>query len=50
VRDVLSKSLGSSNALNMIKAAAAGLQSLSSPQDVARRRGKTVGQMYGWEE
>jgi len=50
VRDVLSKSLGSSNALNMIKAAAQGLQSLSSPQDVARRRGKTVGQMYGWEE
>jgi small subunit ribosomal protein S5 len=34
----------------MIKAAAQGLQSLSSPQDVARRRGKTVGQMYGWEE
>ena len=50
VRDVLSKSLGSDNALNMVKAAAEGLKSLSSPQDVARRRGKSVGQIYGWEE
>ena len=50
IRDVLSKSLGSDNALNMVKAAAEGLKSLSSPQDVARRRGMTVGQMYGWEE
>ncbi len=50
VTDVLSKSLGSDNALNMLKAAAQGLQSLSSPEQVARRRGKTVGQIYGWEE
>ena len=50
IRDVLSKSLGSDNALNMVKAAAEGLKSLSSPQDVARRRGKSVGQIYGWEE
>ncbi len=50
IRDVLSKSLGSDNALNMIKAAAEGLKSLSSPADVARRRGMTVGKMYGWEE
>jgi small subunit ribosomal protein S5 len=50
IRDVLSKSLGSDNALNMVKAAAEGLKSLSSPADVARRRGMTVGQMYGWEE
>jgi small subunit ribosomal protein S5 len=50
VRDVLSKSLGSDNALNMVKAAAQGLQSLSSPQDVSRRRGLSVGAIYGWEE
>jgi small subunit ribosomal protein S5 len=50
VSDVLSKSLGSDNALNMVKAAAAGLGSLSSPQDVSRRRGLTVGAIYGWEE
>ncbi len=50
ITDVLSKSLGTDNALNIVKAAAEGLQSLSSPQDIARRRGKTVGQVYGWEE
>ncbi len=50
VTDVLSKSLGSDNALNMLKAAAEGLKNLSSPETIARRRGKTVGQIYGWEE
>ncbi|MDZ4655761.1 MAG: 30S ribosomal protein S5 [Coriobacteriia bacterium] len=50
VTDVLSKSLGTNNALNMVKAAAEGLRGLSSAEDVARRRGKTVGQVYGWEE
>lgn len=50
IKDVLSKSLGSANALNMVKAAAEGLKSLSSPEEVAKRRGKTVGQVYGWEE
>jgi small subunit ribosomal protein S5 len=50
ITDVLAKSLGSDNALNMVKAAAQGLQSLSSAADIARRRGKTVGQIYGWEE
>jgi small subunit ribosomal protein S5 len=47
---VLSKSLGSDNALNMIKAAAEGLRGLSSPADIARRRGKTVAQVMGLEE
>ncbi|HEX9092682.1 MAG TPA: 30S ribosomal protein S5 [Coriobacteriia bacterium] len=50
VTDVLSKSLGSDNALNMVKAAAEGLRNLASPATIARRRGKTVGQLYGWEE
>lgn len=50
IHDVLSKSLGTDNALNMVKAAAEGLQSLSSADEVARRRGKTVAEIYGWEE
>ena len=50
VTDILSKSLGSDNALNMLKAAAQGLQSLASPQDIARRRGMSVARIYGWEE
>lgn len=50
VKNVLSKSLGSNNAMNIVKAAAAGLKALSSPQDVARRRGTTVARLYGWKE
>ena len=50
VTDVLCKSLGSDNALNMVKAAAQGLESLTSAAQIARRRGKTVGQVFGWEE
>jgi small subunit ribosomal protein S5 len=50
VTDVLSKSLGTDNALNMLKAAAEGLKSLSSPDAIARKRGMTVAQVYGWEE
>jgi small subunit ribosomal protein S5 len=50
IHDILSKSLGTDNALNMVKAAAQGLKSLSSAEEVARRRGKSVAQIYGWEE
>jgi len=50
VRDVLSKSLGTNNALNMVKAGAEGLKSLSSASEVARRRGTTVAALYGREE
>ncbi len=49
VQDVLSKSLGTSNALNIVKAAAAGLRELKSPTEVARSRGKTVAEIYGKE-
>jgi small subunit ribosomal protein S5 len=42
VHDVLSKSLGSSNAINIVHATVAALRALESPADVARRRGLTV--------
>lgn len=50
ITNVLSKSLGTDNQMNIVKAAAAGLQSLQSPEDVAERRGITVGQMFGGKE
>lgn len=49
VTDVLSKSLGSDNALNIVKAAAEGLRSLQSAQDVADRRGLSIDEIYGQE-
>jgi len=42
IKDLLSKSLGSSNAINIVHATIDGLRSLQRPQDVARRRGKAV--------
>ena len=42
IKDILTKSLGSSNALNMINAAIEGLKSLKTPEEVARVRGKQV--------
>lgn len=50
VENVLSKSLGTDNALNIVKAAAEGLKSLSSPEQTAAARDVTVGHIFGWEE
>ena len=47
VKDVLSKSLGTDNAMNIVKAAAEGLKELQSPQLVAARRDMTVAEIYG---
>lgn len=46
IKNVLSKSLGTDNALNIVKAAAEGLKQLSSPTQVAERRGITMGAMF----
>src|SRR5687768_17757164 len=42
VRDVLAKSLGSANAINVVHATVVALQSLEQPESVAKRRGKAV--------
>src|SRR4030042_959035 len=47
VRDVLTKSLGSSNPHNMVKATMKGLRSIRSARDVASRRGISVGKLFG---
>ena len=45
IRDVLAKSLGTTNPINMAKATVQGLQGLRRPEDVARARGKTIAEV-----
>ena len=42
VQDILSKSLGSDNALNVVHATVAGLKELVRPEEIAAKRGKSV--------
>ena len=46
VRNILTKSLGSSNPNNMVRATIEGLKELKRVQDVAALRGKTVEEIY----
>jgi small subunit ribosomal protein S5 len=48
IKDVLSKSLGSDNPINIVHAAVAGLRSLRRPEEVARLRGKDVKEVAPW--
>lgn len=50
VKDVFAKSLGTGNAMNVVKATAEGLKALQSPEEVAERRGISVAKIYGWKE
>jgi small subunit ribosomal protein S5 len=50
IKNVITKSLGTSNAMNIVKAAANGLQSMESPEQVAARRGISVDKMFGRKE
>ena len=45
VRNVLAKSLGTTNPINMAKATVVALQSLRRPEDVARIRGKQISEV-----
>lgn len=47
INDVLSKSLGSQNAVNIVKAVFEGLENLMDARKVARGRGKAVKEMWG---
>jgi small subunit ribosomal protein S5 len=50
IHDVLSKSLGSQNPINLVKATVTALQMLRTPRDVAELRGLTVAQVLGLDE
>jgi small subunit ribosomal protein S5 len=47
VRDIMSKSLGNNNALNVAAATMEGLRRLKSVQEIARLRDKTVEELFG---
>ncbi|NLA28078.1 MAG: 30S ribosomal protein S5 [Propionibacterium sp.] len=42
IQDVLAKSLGSPNSINVVHATVAALQQLEEPEQIAKRRGKSV--------
>jgi small subunit ribosomal protein S5 len=50
IHDVLSKSLGSQNPINLVKATVTALQMLRSPEEVAELRGLTVREVLGIPE
>src|SRR5579871_1897257 len=47
IHDILSKSLGSQNPINLVKATMAGLESLRTPDEVAELRGLTISEVLG---
>ena len=47
IHDILSKSLGSQNPINLVKATIAGLQDLRTPEEVAELRGLSVDAVLG---
>ncbi len=50
IHDVLSKSLGSQNPINLVRATIAGLQQLRTPREIADLRGLTVAQVLGIDD
>jgi small subunit ribosomal protein S5 len=49
IRDVLAKSLGTTNPINMLKAAEVALRQLRRPEEVARARGKTIAEVLPYK-
>ena len=47
IKDIRTKSHGTNNPINCVKAAVAGLAALRSPEDVAAARGKSVEEILG---
>ncbi|AOM84543.1 30S ribosomal protein S5 [Salisediminibacterium beveridgei] len=47
IGDILSKSLGSNNPINMVRATIQGLGAMKSPEQVAKLRGKSVEELLG---
>jgi small subunit ribosomal protein S5 len=47
IHDILSKSLGTQNPINLVKATIAGLQALRRPEEVAQLRGLSINQVLG---
>ena len=47
VHDILSKSLGSKNTINIVKAVFNGFENLFDAKEVAKNRGKTINEMWG---
>ncbi len=45
IKDILSKSLGSGNPINIVHAAISGLRSLQRPEDIAKLRGRDVNEI-----
>jgi small subunit ribosomal protein S5 len=50
IHDILSKSLGSQNPINLVKATMEGLESLRTPDEVAELRGISINQVLGLTE
>ena len=50
IRDVLSKSIGTQNPINLVKATMDGLIQLRRPEDVAKLRGLSVNQVLGLDK
>ena len=47
IHDILSKSLGTQNPINLVKATIAGLQNLRKPEEIAELRGLSIDQVLG---
>lgn len=47
IRDILTKSLGSANSINVVQATMVGLRGLKSPETVAQNRGKKLAELLG---